>query len=234
MGLNQWRYADTWPLPKTRWHRFFLHSRGHANTAQGDGFLNQEEPTSEPPDTFVYDPQFPMPTVGGRNTRQAGELPGPVNQSPIERRNDVVCYATNPLEQDIEIAGPLTLHLFASTSAKDTDFTAKFIDVYHDGAAYNIADGIIRARFRKSVFQPEFLRPAEVYEFSIDMWHTSNLFRKGHRIRIDISSSNFPRFDRNMNTGNPIGIDTSGFPATQNVYHQPKYASYIDLPMIER
>jgi putative CocE/NonD family hydrolase len=232
MGLNQWRYADTWPLPQTQWQRFFLHSKGHANTAAGDGLLNRNEPSAEPTDAFVYDPHFPVPTVGGRNTRQAGELSGPLDQSHIEQRDDVLCYTTEVLQEDVEVTGPLVLHLFASTSTKDTDFTAKIVDVHPDGQAYNIADGVIRARYRKSVFQPKLVNPGEVNEYIINMWNTSYLFRNGHRIRIDISSSNFPRFDRNMNTGNPIGEDAHGISATQTIYHTTDCQSYIDLPVI--
>ena len=131
-------------------------------------------------------------------------------------------------------AGPLVLHLFASTSVRDTDFTAKLIDVYPDGRAYNVADNITRARYRKSVFEPELVTPGEVIEYIINMGHSSQLFRKGHRIRIDISSSNFPAFDRNMNTGNPIGEDARGIPAMQTIYHQSEYPSHIVLPVIPR
>lgn len=232
MGPNQWRYADTWPLPQTRWQRYFLHSQGKANTAAGDGRLNRNEPGAEPPDTYVYDPHNPVPTVGGRNTRQAGELPGPMDQSYLEQRSDLLCYTTEELQQDIEITGPITLHLFAATSARDTDFTAKFVDVFPNCQAYNVAEGVIRARFRKSVFQPELVKPGELNEYVIHMWNTSWVFRQGHRIRIDVSSSNFPRLDRNMNTGNPIGEDASGVPASQTIYHQTGYQSYIDLPVI--
>jgi len=232
MGLNQWRYADTWPLPQTQWQRFFLHSKGHANTAGGDGLLNRNEPGTEPTDAFVYDPHSPVPTVGGRNTRQAGELSGPLDQSHIEQRGDILCYTTPELKEDTEVTGPLELHLFAATSARDTDFTARLVDVYPDGRAYNMADGIVRARYRKSVLEPELVTPGEVNEYVINMGNSSQLFRKGHRIRLDISSSNFPLFDRNMNTGNPVGEDAQGIPAMQSIYHQSECPSYIDLPVI--
>ena len=132
----------------------------------------------------------------------------------------------------MEVTGPLKLHLFASTSVKDTDFTAKLINVYPNGAAYNLAEGQIRTRYRKSLLKPEFVTPGEVVEYEIDLAATSVLFRKGHRIRLDITSSNFPRIDRNMNTGNPFAQDAEGIPARQTVFHESAYASYIDLPVI--
>jgi len=232
MGRNRWKSADTWPLPQTEWQRFFLHSNGRANSTAGDGLLSRDESGSEPPDIFVYDPRFPIPTRGGKNLPAGSLVPGPLDQTHIERRSDVLCYTTPELQQEIEVTGPLTLNLFAATSVKDTDFTVKLVDVYPDGSAYNVAEGCIRARYRKSVFQPELVNPGEVYEYSIDMAATSIVFGQGHRIRIDISSSNFPRIDRNMNTGNPFGEDSEGVPAIQTIYHHADYPSYIDLPVI--
>lgn len=161
-----------------------------------------------------------------------GVVPGPLEQSRVEQRSDVLCYTTLELDDDVEVTGPLQVHLFAATSARDTDFTAKLVDVYPDGRAYNIVEGIIRASGRKLNGTRELVTPDETNEYVIQMGDTSQLFRKGHRIRIEISSSNFPMFDRNMNTGNPIGEDTRGIPATQTIYHQSDYASYIDLPVI--
>jgi len=232
MGTNRWRNAETWPLPETEWQRFFLRSRGRANTAAGDGRLSRDAPGAEPADVYVYDPRFPVPTVGGRVLPTGSLVPGPFDQSRIEKRSDVLCYTTPELTEELEVTGPLMLHLFASTSARDTDFTARLIDVHPDGSAYNVSEGCIRARCRKSVLHPEPVTPGEVYEFVIDLAATSIVFGRGHRIRIDVSSSNFPRIDRNMNTGNPFGEDTEGIPAVQTVYHQPEYASYIELPVI--
>ncbi|MBW2060527.1 MAG: CocE/NonD family hydrolase [Deltaproteobacteria bacterium] len=232
MGRDRWQNADTWPLPQTDWQRFYLHSKGRANTASGNGVLSRNEPGSEPSDIFVYDPRFPVPTLGGRNLPTGRLVPGPFDQTLNENRSDVLCYTTPELQEDMEITGPLTLHLFASTSAKDTDFTAKLIDVYPHGAAYNVAEGCIRAKNRKSVLKPEPITPGEVYEFTIDMAHTSIVLHKGHRIRLDVSSSNFPRIDRNMNTGNAFGEDAQGVPAVQTIFHQSEYPSYIDLPVI--
>jgi len=234
MGRNRWQNADAWPLPETEWQRFYLHSNGGANTAQGDGVLGRHEPGAEPNDLFVYNPLRPVPTVGGRFLPLAGLVPGPVDQSHIERRPDILCYTTSELKEDTEVTGPLEVHLFAATSARDTDFTAKLVDVYPDGRAFNVAEGIRRARGRKSVFEPEPVTPGEVIEYTIDLGNTSQLFRQGHRIRIDISSSNFPMYDRNMNTGNAIGEDAEGIPAMQSIFHQQGYASYIELPVIPK
>jgi len=232
MGLNRWKNADTWPLPRTDWQRFFFHSRGHAQTAAGDGLLTRDLPGSESPDHFVYDPMFPVPTVGGRLLDSGSLVPGPLEQGVVEKRIDVLCYTTPELKQDLEVTGPLKLHLFASTSAKDTDFVTKLVDVYPDGFAYNVAEGWIRTRVRKGILHPEFVNAGQVYEYTIDLAHTSIVFKAGHRIRIDVTSSNFPRIDRNMNTGNPFGVDKTGVTALQTIFHEAQYASYIDLPVI--
>jgi putative CocE/NonD family hydrolase len=232
MGLNRWRNADTWPLPQTEFQKFYFHSCGHAQSAAGDGLLTLDAPGSEAPDRFIYDPMFPIPTVGGRLLDSGSLVPGPLEQSVVEKRNDVLCYTTPELKQDVEVTGPLKLHLFASTSVKDTDFVAKLVDVNSDGFAYNIAEGWIRTRFRKGILHPEFITPGLVYEYIIDLAHTSNMFEAGHHIRVDITSSNFPRIDRNMNTGNPFGVDKTGIPALQAIYHEADAASYIELPII--
>jgi uncharacterized protein len=231
MGRNRWQTAEDWPLPQTQWQRFFFHSHGNANTAAGDGVLGHDEPGSENPDIFVYDPHLPVPSIGGR-VYGVGVVPGPLEQSRIAARNDVLCYTTAELVEDVEVTGPLRVHLFTATSAHDTDFTAKFVDVCPDGRAYNIVEGIIRASGRKMNGVRELVTPGETNEYVIQMGDTSQLFRKGHRVRVEISSSNFPMFDRNMNTGNPVGEDARGIPATQTIYHQSGCASYMDLPII--
>jgi putative CocE/NonD family hydrolase len=231
MGRNRWQTANAWPPPQTQWQRFFLHSRGNANTSAGDGVLSRDEPRSENPDIFVYDPHRPVPSVGGR-VYGNGVVPGPIDQSRVEMRNDVLCYTTRELDDAVEVTGALQVHLFAATSARDTDFTAKLVDVYPDGCAYNIVEGIVRASGRTLNGARELVTPGDVIEYVIQMGDTSQLFRKGHRIRIEISSSNFPTFDRNMNTGNPIGQDARGIVAMQTIYHQTDYASYIDLPVM--
>ncbi|MBI4765064.1 MAG: CocE/NonD family hydrolase [Deltaproteobacteria bacterium] len=232
MGRNRWKSADTWPLPETTWRRFFLHSQGRANSAAGDGTLDRENPCAEPPDVYTYDPRFPVPTQGGRNLPAGILVPGPLDQTHLEKRNDVLCYTTPELREGLEVTGPLSLHLFAATQAPDTDFTVKLVDVYPDGSAYNVAEGGIRARYRKSILKPELIKPGEIFEYTIDLGATSIVFNRGHHIRIDISSSNFPRIDRNLNTGNPFGEDAEGKPVIQTIFHQADFASYIDLPVI--
>jgi uncharacterized protein len=234
MGKNVWQNADDWPLPHTQWQRFYLHSKGHANSSGGDGWLSQDKPSAEPVDIFIYDPLFPVPTTGCRGHELMGLVSGPYDQSMIEKRQDILCYTSPQLKEDVEVTGPLELHLKASSSARDTDFSAKLIDVYPDGRAFNVAAGILRARFRHSYFNPQLLTPGEVVEYTINLCGTSQLFRKGHCIRIDISSSNFPEYDRNMNTGNPVGEDATGLKAKQTIFHQSDISSYIDLPVISK
>jgi uncharacterized protein len=236
MGKNEWYSADTWPPPSVTWQRFYFHSRGKANTSSGDGRLSLNEPGSERPDTFNYQPLDPVPTVGGPiivPLAVPGMMAGPLDQHQVEKRADVLCYSTPELKKDIEITGPLQVHLFAATSVRDTDFTAKFCDVYPDGRSYNLAEGLMRASGLKFADKPELINPGQPYEYIITLGNTSQLFRKGHRIRIQISSSNFPLFDRNMNTGNEIGKDKLGIIAKQTVFHQPGYASYLGLPVID-
>ena len=161
-----------------------------------------------------------------------GLVPGPLDQYHVEKRRDVLCYTTPELKEDVEVTGSLEVHLFASTSAVDTDFTAKLVDVCPNGFAYNLVEGIKRARFLKSIEHPEPIVPGKIYEYVILLGETSYVFRQGHQIRLEISSSNFPMFDRNMNTGNNIGEDVDGPIALQTVYHQTGLASYIELPVI--
>jgi putative CocE/NonD family hydrolase len=231
MGRNEWRTASDWPVPGTDWQRWYLHSAGHANSASGDGRLSRELPLNEATDEFVYDPSCPVPTMGGHFT-PTQLAPGPVEQSSVEGREDVLCFTSEPLPQDLEVTGPLVLYLYAATTAPDTDFTAKLVDVHPDGRAFNIADGGLRARFRDSLVEPRPVQPGEVNEYRIHLRNTSMVFRKGHRIRIDVTSSDFPRWDRNMNTGAPVGSDVSGERAKQTIFHDSQWASYIDLPVI--
>ncbi len=233
MGANQWREEADWPLPGTEWRRYYLHSRGKANSAYGDGILALEAPEHEPPDSFLYNPLNPVPTVGGGlccypNALQGGAF----DQSNVEHRADVLVYSTPPLAEELEVTGPIKLTLYASSSAPDTDFTAKLVDVSECGFARNLTDGIIRARIRESQSQPKLMTPGKVYEFNIDMCSTSNLFKVGHRIRLEVSSSNFPRFDRNPNTGHEQFADAETRPALQTVLHERAYPSYLTLPII--
>jgi putative CocE/NonD family hydrolase len=234
MGAKQWRDEADWPLPGTEWRRYYLHSRGRANSAAGDGALSTDSPGDEHPDVYLYNPLNPIPTNGGGLCCYHNAVPGGAfDQTPIEQRADVLVYSTEPLAEDLEVTGPVTLTLYASSSAPDTDFTAKLVDLDECGCfAQNLTDGIIRARVRESRHEPKLMTPGKVYEFTIDMWSTSNLFKRGHRIRLEVSSSNFPRFDRNPNTGHDQFADAETRPAIQTVMHQRGAASYLTLPVI--
>jgi putative CocE/NonD family hydrolase len=232
MGKNIWQSAETWPLPRVDWKRFFIHSKGHANTSGGDGELNNEKPGNEEPDSFIYEPANPVPSLGGKFVPLCGLTGGCRDESHSEKRRDVLCYSSPELSENIEVTGPLDFHLFASTSAHDTDFVVKLTDVLREGPSFTVAEGITRARYRNSIFAPEAVNPGEIIEFIINMANTSYIFKAGHRVRIDITSSNFPGYDRNLNTGNGIGEDAQGVLATQRVFHQSSWPSYIDLPVI--
>ncbi|HSZ23825.1 MAG TPA: CocE/NonD family hydrolase [Candidatus Sulfotelmatobacter sp.] len=235
MGTNQWRDEKEWPLAGTDFRRYYLHSRGRANSMYGDGALSTDAPGGEPPDSYLYNPLDPAPTVGGGLCCYAGALQGGAfDQQAVEHRADVLVYSTEPLPEDVEVTGPIALTLYASSSAPDTDFTAKLVDVSPCGTALNLTDGIIRARWRNSRTTPTMLAPGKVEEFKIDLWSTSNVFKQGHRIRLEVSSSNFPRFDRNPNTGHEPFADaaTEMRPAMQTVMHDRAFASHLTLPLI--
>jgi len=235
MGDNSWRFENEWPLARTHYTPYYLHSGGAANSLTGDGTLSPAVPSDEAVDTFVYDPRNPVPTRGGGLCCWSSALPaGAYDQRQVEARPDVLVYSTPVLDHDVEVTGPLTVHLWAATNAPDTDFTAKLVDVGPCGYARNLQDGIVRARYRHSVEQAEPIQPGEVYEYIIDLAATSNVFKAGHRIRLEISSSNFPRFDRNPNTGHAIGDDTELRPAVQTILHDAAHPSHIVLPVIPR
>ena len=233
MGKNEWRYEDSWPLERAQSTSYFLHSAGKANTASGDGSLSAQTPHSEAADSYVYDPAKPVPTVGGPLCCDGGHLAaGPRDQRELEKRPDVLVYSTPPLEEDLEVTGPVTLDFYAKSSAVDTDFTAKLVDVGPDGFAQNLTEGILRARFRESASAPMPIVPGQVYEYKIDLWSTSNVFLKGHRIRLEVSSSNFPRFDRNLNTGKDASTNSSFAKATNVIVHDQNHPSALILPVV--
>ena len=235
MGDDAWRDEQEWPLARAVETKYYLHSSGKANSKHGDGSLSTVSPQSEAPDVYLYNPDNPVPTIGGAlccNPYFAAN--GAYDQNAVEERQDVLVYSTPPLEKDTEVTGPVTVTLWASTSTTDTDFTAKLVDVCEDGCARNLTDGIIRARYRDSMSNPTLLEPTRAYRYEIDLWATSNVFKAGHRIRLEVSSSNFPRFDRNTNTGNIIAEDTELRPALQTVFHDVQQASYISLSVVPR
>ena len=231
MGENRWRDEREWPLARTRYTPYYFGSRGRANTAGGDGTLHPRAPGDDPPDHFVYDPADPVPTRGGNTLILAM---GVKDQRPVEARDDVLVFTSEVVTTPLEVTGPVIVTLYAASSAPDTDFTAKLVDVHPDGFAQNLTDGIVRARYRHSRTTPTPLTPGEVSKFTIDLWATSHVFLPGHRLRVHISSSNFPRFDRNLNTGEDQATGTRWQAARQTIFHDQRYPSHIMLPVIPR
>lgn len=232
MGKNVWQDEYEWPPARIKYEKWYIHSGNR---------LDRKVPVDENPDSFVYDPENPVPVIGGNHsigTYNPGlyeiAKPGPYDQRILESRRDVLFYTSNILKKDIEIIGPITFVLFASSSAKDTDFVVKLADVYPDGKSMNISEGIIRARFRNDVWgEPVLMKPGKTYEFHIEMMPSAYLFKKGHRIKVYITSSNFPLWDRNLNTGNDPATDTSCIIAHQTVFHDSHRPSHITLPVAE-
>jgi putative CocE/NonD family hydrolase len=239
-----WRDETDFPLPDTQFTPYYLHA---------GGLLSPTAPDGGEPSRYSFDPRDPVPTIGGGisaadpimvpggfDQRGRADFYGCHDTLPLNARSDVLTFQTPPLDHDLEVSGPLTIHLFAASSALDTDFTAKLIDVhppngdYPAGLAINIADSILRARYRNGWEQPELLTPGQVYEFNFQLYPTSNIFQAGHCIRLDISSSNFPRFDVNPNTGGPLGLDRRVVVAEQAIYHDGEHQSHVVLPLVRR
>lgn len=232
MGVNEWREESEWPLARTKWRELFFHSDGEAHRLEREGGLSEERPADEPCDTFVYDPEDPVPTRGGPLCcSPLYSRGGPFDQSCVEKRLDVLTYSSPFLDDDLEVTGEVIVRLWASSSAVDTDWTAKLVDV-GPKLARNVTEGIIRARYRSGPFREEMLVPGEVYEYEIRLPPTSNVFKRGHQLRIEISSSNFPRFDPNPNTGGEIAVETRSEIAQQRIYHDRAHPSCLLLPTI--
>ena len=235
MGDNVWRDEQEWPLARAQSVKYYFHSEGKANSLNGNGTLTPQPSEEEPPDVYLYNPSDPVPTRGGPLCCNPYVMSsGAFDQREIEVREDVLVYSTPPLEREMEVTGPVTVSLWAITSATDTDFTAKLVDVCEHGCARNLTDGIIRARYRDSSEAPSLVEPDRVYPYEIDLRANSNVFKQGHRIRVEVSSSNFPRFDRNPNTGELVSADTGFKPALQTILHNARYPSHITLPIVAR
>jgi putative CocE/NonD family hydrolase len=232
MGANRWREAQEWPPEGAAPKQFFLESRGRANSLSGDGELSERQ-ASGTADRFVFDPELPVPTRGGAVCCNPNVFPwGPLDQRTVEARPDVLVYTTKPLRHDLEAIGPVQAVLYVSTSARDTDFTAKLVDVFPDGTARNLTDGILRLRYRNSLEKAEPATPGEVYRITIDAGVTGNVFLKGHRIRLEVSSSNFPKFDRNPNTGGKVADAAKLQKASQTVFHDEQHPSSLVLTVM--
>jgi putative CocE/NonD family hydrolase len=233
MGKNEWREEDDWPLARAKNTKYYLHSSGAANGTAGSGALSTVAPAEERPDQYVYDPGDAAPTIGGPLC--CGALPtgiGPEDQRPAEARGDVLVYTTPAFVKDTEVTGPVSLDLYASSSAVDTDFTGMLVDVWPNGFAQNLTSGILRLRYRNSQEKPELANPGETYHITVDLWATSNVFLAGHKLRLEVSSSNFPRFDRNLNTGEEQSRATRMVKATNVIYHDKAHPSAVIVPIV--
>ncbi|MFQ6005102.1 MAG: CocE/NonD family hydrolase [Woeseia sp.] len=229
IGDNDWRYSEQWPPERSRLRSLFFHSGGDAASAD-DGFLDFVRPRDEPIDSYAYDPRDPVSITEDRDVwSRASDLP---DRSVLLARDDVLTYVTGPLRNDLDITGPIAVELYASSSATDTDFTAALVDVYPDGYSLLIQEGILRASFRDKGSDPSPIEPGRVYTFMIDLWATSYTVPAGHKIRVEISSSNFPRFARNLNNGEPFGMSDWIEIAEQSIYHTSRYPSRLVLPVM--
>jgi putative CocE/NonD family hydrolase len=230
MGENRWRDEHEWPLARTRRTPYYLHSGGRANSRFGDGALSATSPAGdEAADGYTYDPSYPVPFITEPTSSQIG---GPDDYAAIQRRDDVLVYVTEPLPEDLEVTGPVTVDLYASSSAPDTDFTAMLFDAWPNGFRQRLCDGMVRARFRDGLDKPSLIEPGKVYRYHIDCWNTSQVFKTGHRIGLQIASSAFPKYDRNLNTGAQLGVTTEMTMAEQRIFHDAEHPSAVILPIM--
>ncbi len=229
MGSNQWVDEQEWPMTRTRYTKFYLHGSGRANSVYGDGKLSTDKPQSEKSDQYTYDPDAPVPFITEPSFAQIG---GPDDYRPIERRDDVLVYTGDPVTHDTEVCGPIKVTLYAASTATDTDYTAKLIDVWPNGFAERLSDGIVRARFRSGMDREELIQPGTIYEYQIEAWNTCQMFKAGHHIRVEISSSAFPKYPRNLNTGEPLGRSNKSLTAQQTIYHDAQHPSHVTLPIV--
>lgn len=234
MGLNEWREADSWPPPHAE-RTYYLQSGGRGNSRLGDGVLSPEPPGDQPPDAFVYDPDNPVPSVGGRTLHREWGPAGVFDQATVEAREDILVYTSPYLTEAVSIAGPVSVVLYASTTGADTDFTAKLVDVEPNGYCANIAEGIVRARFRNGSDHEDWISPGAIEVYTIDLWDVAHEFASGHRVRLEISSSDFPRFDRNLNSrvSPSLGSADDAQIAVQQIWHDRLRPSCLRLPVIE-
>jgi putative CocE/NonD family hydrolase len=236
MGSNKWQTSETWPPEGAKPITYYLSSDGKANTLHGDGALTMTPAGKDKPDMFVYDPLSPVPTYGGGFCCMgASYKAGALDQRNMEARGDILVYSTEPLQEGLEVSGPIDVTLYISSDVKDTDFTVKVIDVLPDGTAYNLEDTIQRVRYREGYDKPPvWMEKGKVYKVSLQPIQTSNYFAPGHRLRVEVSSSDFPRFDRNMNTGGNNYDETTGVVAHNEVHHSREYPSSVTLSLVKR
>lgn len=233
-GINKWLTSPSWPPPRVSTENWYLHSGGTANTMAGDGVLSREPPRSETPDRYIYNPEFPVPTTPDKGLSYTHAGGQSLDQRFVERRDDILVYTSELLTEPMAIAGRIKLVFYASSDARDTDFMAKLIDVHPDERAVMLGPyiGVIRARFRDSLSEPRLMTPGEIYRFEIDLSHVGHVFQPGHRVRVEITSSNFPLYARNPNTGAPIGTTTEMRLARQTIFHDSEHPSTLILPVL--
>jgi putative CocE/NonD family hydrolase len=234
MGLNKWQSSETWPPQGAQPRTFFLASRGKANTLEGDGQLASAPPATDAPDAFTYDPMNPVTSHGGNVCCTGTAITaGAFDQRTMETRPDILVYTSEPFKEGVEVSGPIVPTLYVSSDAKDTDFTVKVIDVYPDGRAYNLDESIQRMRYREGYDKPPvWMESGKVYKVTLQPLNTSNYFAPGHRLRVEVSSSNFPRFDRNLNTGGNNYDEAKGIAAHNVVHHSKQYPSQITITVV--
>lgn len=231
MGENRWVDENEWPMARTQWTKFYLRSKGRANSLFGDGALSTVPPASEPPDSYTNDPASPVPFITEPSFAQMGSAD---DYRAVERRDDVLVYTSEALAEDTTVCGPIKAQLFAASSAKDTDFMALLIDVWPNGFAQRLIDGMVRARFRDGMEKPSLIEPGKVYAFHLDLWNTCQTFKKDHRIRLQIASTAFPKYDRNPQTGEALGKTTRLESAQQKIFHDRERPSHVSLPIVPR
>lgn len=231
MGTNVWRTENEWPIKRSKSINYYFNSKGRANSRFGDGVLTLDDPIEHsPPDLFDYDPEYPVPFITEQTSAQIG---GPDDYSSVERRDDVLVYSGERLKKSLEVTGPIMARLYVQSSGPDTDFTVKLLDVWPNGFAQRLCDGMVRARFRNGMDREEFLEPGKIYQMDVNLWNTSNVFLPGHAIRVEVSSSAFPKYSRNLNTVEKLGKGSSFVIAHQTVYHDKERPSHIILPIVE-
>jgi uncharacterized protein len=229
MGRNEWQDQADWPIRGTQFVKYYLSSNGRANSLFGDGTLSVQAAASVAPDHFPYNPLDPVPFIMESTYAQLG---GPDDYRPVERRDDVLVYTSESLEAARVICGPVRAHLSASSSAVDTDFMVKLIDVWPSGFAQRLTDGMVRARYRDGGDKSSWIEPGKIYGFDVDAWNTCQEFGKGHKIRVEVTSSAFPKYDRNQNTGEALGKTANTKVAEQTIYHDEQHPSYVILPLV--
>jgi uncharacterized protein len=231
MGENAWTDENEWPIGRTRWTKYYIHSLGRANSLFGDGTLTMTLPAAEPADSYTSDPEHPVPFITEPSFAQIGSAE---DYRPVERRDDVLVYTSEPLAGDLTVCGPIKVELYASSTAKDTDFMGMLIDVWPEGYAQRLIDGMVRARYRDGMDKASLIEPGKVYAYTLDLWNTCQTFKKGHRIRLQIASSAFPKYDRNAQTGDNLAKATELQKAEQRIYHDKNHPSRILLPVVPK